>query len=107
MEDLHIIKLNWHQSGEDIAGDANGDGIVNIDDYEIWLNEYEGENPPPAPTIPGDYNGDGFVDGADFTLWQVSFGKTGPALVADGNNDRIVDAADYVIWMNNFGNVMQ
>ena len=107
LEDLHIIKLNWHQSGEDIAGDANGDGIVNIDDYEIWLNEYEGENPPPAPTIPGDYNGDGFVDGADFTLWQVSFGKTGPALVADGNNDRIVDAADYVIWMNNFGNVMQ
>jgi len=49
-------------------GDANGDGIVNIDDYVIWvshLNQSTGNG-----ASDGDFNADGSVDGVDFTIWQ-------------------------------------
>jgi hypothetical protein len=54
----------------DAGGDGNGDGVVNIDDYVIWLNNYQevlgGNNN-------GDYYPDDFIDGLDYTIWLNNF----------------------------------
>ncbi len=90
-----------------MLADANTDQIVDMNDYNIWLDDFVEANPeiipPPVPTIPGDYDLDGDVDGNDFLIWQRNFGSSGPALPADGNADGSVDAADYTVWRDNYG----
>jgi hypothetical protein len=55
----------------DVAGDGDGDGVVNIDDYVIWLNNYQevlgGNNN-------GDYYPDDFIDGLDYIIWLNNYG---------------------------------
>jgi hypothetical protein len=55
-----------------IAGDANGDGHVNGNDYYIWLTNY-------GTTVQngsgsGDFNGDLSVNGADYFIWLTHYG---------------------------------
>ncbi|MEM6330524.1 MAG: cytochrome c peroxidase [Planctomycetota bacterium] len=57
-----------------LAGDYNGDGVVDADDFQVWL------------TTVGSTEGD-----TDGLLW------------ADGNLDGVVDQADYAVWRNNLG----
>lgn len=52
-------------------GDANGDGIVNIDDYAIWVSHFNQSTGNGASD--GDFNADGSVDGVDFTIWQKNY----------------------------------
>lgn len=47
-------------------GDANGDGSVDILDYNIWRNEFLGI----STTKQSDFNNDGIVDILDFTIWR-------------------------------------
>lgn len=56
-----------------LAGDGNGDDVVDDADYTIWADNY-GIND--AARITGDFNGDGVVDDADYTLWADSYGQT-------------------------------
>jgi hypothetical protein len=55
----------------DVPGDGNGDGVVDIDDYVIWLNNYQevlgGNNN-------GDYYPDDYIDGLDFIIWLNNYG---------------------------------
>ncbi|MCP4713077.1 MAG: hypothetical protein GY869_30985, partial [Planctomycetes bacterium] len=57
--------------------DANGDGLVNQADLDIWLANY---NPLPSnyntPAI-GDWNLDTRIDGLDIALWQQNYNPTG------------------------------
>jgi acetyl esterase/lipase len=46
------------------AGDFDGDGDVDMDDYDLWREDF-GTNRAAA-----DGNGDGFIDAADFTVWR-------------------------------------
>lgn len=46
------------------TGDFNGDGVVNLADYETWRAAYG------ASSVAADGNGDGLVDGADYVLWR-------------------------------------
>lgn len=57
-----------------LDGDYNGDGIVDMDDYNSWRDSY------------------------GMTAEEIS----GP-LFADGNLDGLVDAADYTLWRDNLG----
>ncbi len=57
-----------------LDGDYNGDGIVDMDDYNSWRDSY------------------------GMTVEDIS----GP-LFADGNLDGVVDAADYSLWRDNLG----
>ena len=57
-----------------LAGDYDGDGVVDADDYAEWTAAF------------------------GMTIDDVS----GP-LKADGNGNGIVDAADYVVWRDNLG----
>ncbi|MHA2055718.1 MAG: sialidase family protein, partial [Candidatus Hodarchaeales archaeon] len=56
----------------DIDGDGDNDGDVDMDDYVIWLNNYQealGGN------TNGDYDPDDFVDGLDYIIWLNNFGQ--------------------------------
>ena len=51
-------------------GDANGDGLVNIADYVIWLTNY---NKNLSGASNGDFNSNGKVDGIDFIIWLKNY----------------------------------
>jgi len=51
-------------------GDANGDGLVNIADYSVWLTNY---NQILSGPIFGDFNSNGKVDGIDFIIWLKNY----------------------------------
>ena len=60
--------------GEEIQGDYNGDGVVNIADYTVWRDNLganltlNGENP--GAVTPG------VVDTEDYTFWKSRLGAT-------------------------------
>lgn len=54
-------------------GDANGDGIVDIIDYNIWRDEFIAVNTPLGGGFRADFNQDGTVDLVDFNIWRNAF----------------------------------
>jgi hypothetical protein len=85
------IDLGWFTDPDPVAGtytlrvlstalaigaDFNGDGLVDNDDYLIWLANLGN------PGGLGDANGDGRVDGRDFLIWQMQLG--GPGMPVPG-----------------------
>ena len=51
-------------------GDANGDGLVNIADYVIWISHYGQNISGPSNA---DFDGNGKVDGIDFIIWLKNY----------------------------------
>jgi hypothetical protein len=60
-----------------LAGDFNGDGDVDVKDFDVW-KRYYGARPIPSHAR-GDANLDGLVDGSDFLIWQSQMGMSEPA----------------------------
>lgn len=64
-----------------VAGDFNGNGVVDAADYVVWREAFGTNN-----TLSG--NGDetdgsaGVVDDADYQYWRARFGNSGPAASA-------------------------
>jgi uncharacterized repeat protein (TIGR03803 family) len=56
-----------------IPGDINGDGLVDVADYNIWAANVGKTG---AAWCQGDLNGDGLVDVADYNMWAANVGKT-------------------------------
>jgi len=56
-------------------GDANGDNLVNTDDFRAFYNHYD----QPGAQTQGDFNHDGRVDFADFQLLERWFGQSATA----------------------------
>ena len=54
-----------------LAGDFNGDGIVDAADYVVWRNNV-GQF---GSSLSADGNGDGTVDLADYGIWKANFGR--------------------------------
>jgi uncharacterized protein YjiK len=54
-----------------VPGDADNDGDVDIDDYLIWLNNYNQLKSGPQF---GDFNNTGKVDGLDYIIWLTNYG---------------------------------
>ncbi|MEN1679068.1 MAG: sulfatase-like hydrolase/transferase [Planctomycetota bacterium] len=55
-------------------GDFNGDGVVSLDDYQLWKSEFGASGASLA-----DGNLDGVVDAADFSVWRDAFSAAGGA----------------------------
>lgn len=52
------------------AGDANGDGRVDNEDYKVWLDEFRSKQGRRS-----DFDKNGRVDGVDYALWHINYGK--------------------------------
>lgn len=86
--------------------DANGDGEVNMIDYQVWARQFEEDFPEmdvrPAPTLVGDYNFDRVVDYEDYLFWTFDFGRRDAGLWADQDSNFIVDHRDLLLWSKSF-----
>ncbi|MBB6429294.1 PEP-CTERM sorting domain-containing protein [Algisphaera agarilytica] len=54
-----------------LAGDYNGNGVVDAADYTVWQDSFGS-----TTDLAADGNGNGVVDAADYTVWQDNFGNT-------------------------------
>jgi hypothetical protein len=52
-----------------VAGDFDGDGMVNQQDYQAWKAHFGAAN-----NLAADGNGNGVIDAADYVVWRNSFG---------------------------------
>ena len=59
-----------------LAGDYNGDSIVDAADYIVWRST-EGQSV--AASTGADGNGDGVIDDSDFDVWRTHFGQIASA----------------------------
>lgn len=64
-----------------LLGDGNGDGIVDLADFDIWFRNV-GRINANGPSE-GDFNSDGIVDALDFDIWFKNVGKTNPSPAGD------------------------
>ncbi|HEY3392466.1 MAG TPA: PQQ-dependent sugar dehydrogenase [Lacipirellulaceae bacterium] len=58
-----------------VAGDYNGDGEVDVEDYNAWRASFGVSSQPNFP--PADGNRNGVVDAADYVIWRKAFGSGG------------------------------
>jgi PEP-CTERM motif-containing protein len=70
---IYLDNFRVETDGEQLPGDANGDGSVTDADYTIWADNYDIS---PATFEMGDFNGDGGVSDADYTIWADNYGAT-------------------------------
>ena len=56
-----------------VAGDYNGNGIVDAADYTVWRNTLR---PSVTPGTGADGTGDGVINQADYNFWKSRFGAT-------------------------------
>jgi hypothetical protein len=56
-----------------LPGDASGDGLVDVADYDIWAAHVGATN---ATWTMGDLNGDGLANVADYDIWAANVGRT-------------------------------
>ncbi len=52
-----------------IYGDADGDGDVDENDYNIWRSHYNPTTLQSGGSTIGDFNSSGIVDGLDYVIW--------------------------------------
>jgi hypothetical protein len=67
----HIYRLDFV-----LAGDNNGDGLVDAADYVIWRDNLGTSGH--ARYTAGDADGDGDVDQNDYLAWRANFGNVAP-----------------------------
>ncbi|MEM1027817.1 MAG: PEP-CTERM sorting domain-containing protein [Planctomycetota bacterium] len=60
-----------------LAGDYNGNGVVDAADYTVWADNFGS-----TAALAADGNGNGVVDAADYTIWADNFGTS--AAVSQG-----------------------
>ncbi|QDT68262.1 Soluble aldose sugar dehydrogenase YliI precursor [Planctomycetes bacterium MalM25] len=67
------------------AGDFNGDGEVDGDDYALWREEYGVSSPSGA-----DGNADGVVNAADYTIWRDAVAAQDASAVPEPSSGAVV-----------------
>ncbi|MEM7680781.1 MAG: glycosyl hydrolase 53 family protein [Planctomycetota bacterium] len=67
--------------GAALPGDANGDGAVDLLDFDVLAQNFGSATSAGASS--GDFNGDGAVDLLDFDVLAQNFGATSPGVVPE------------------------
>ncbi|MEM1027614.1 MAG: PEP-CTERM sorting domain-containing protein, partial [Planctomycetota bacterium] len=65
---LSVVAINL------LAGDYNGNGVVDAADYTVWADNFGSTS-----ALAADGNGNGVVDAADYTIWADNFGTSAAA----------------------------
>ncbi|MEM7680496.1 MAG: glycoside hydrolase family 30 beta sandwich domain-containing protein [Planctomycetota bacterium] len=77
------VTFTWPGAVIAIEGDANGDGVVDLLDFDILAQNFgAGPGAVGGETI-GDFNADGAVNLLDFDVLAQNFGATAPAVVPE------------------------
>ena len=83
--------------------DYNNNGIVDLEDYQMWLIYYD-----EFPIYFGDLSHDGIINETDYLLFLEAFGHnvSDPEYnpEADYNSNGIIDLVDYQIWILHYRN---
>lgn len=66
-----LYKLSVVADVTPLAGDYNGDGIVDAADYTVWRNHMGA-----AMVLPNETSSPGVVDHLDYEVWKVNFGAS-------------------------------
>jgi endonuclease I len=74
-----------------LAGDYNGDGVVNSGDYLVWRRT-DGQTGVTAYSG-ADGDGNGTINNADFNVWRLHFGQTAPGSGAELSSAAIPEPA--------------
>ncbi|MBB6429293.1 PQQ-dependent sugar dehydrogenase [Algisphaera agarilytica] len=74
-----------------LAGDYNGNGIVDAADYTVWQDSFGS-----TFDLEADGNGNGVIDAADYTVWQDNFGNTLPV---GGSSLTIIPEPASLAWV--------
>ncbi|HEX2473607.1 MAG TPA: PQQ-dependent sugar dehydrogenase [Lacipirellulaceae bacterium] len=74
-----VYRINTNAT---VAGDYNGDGDVDVDDYNTWRASFGLSSQPNFP--PADGNRNGVVDTADYVIWRKAFGAAGAGSSFEG-----------------------
>ena len=84
--------------------DLTGDGMIDNDDLDAWLDEAAYAAGFDSPFKYGDANLDGSVDVTDFNLWNsANFTANSRWDLGDFNGDGVTDTSDFNLWnTNNF-----
>ena len=82
LRDGHLVFLEDTSRLTAVAGDFNGDGVVNLADYTVWR-----DNLGTASESAINHAGDGVagVDASDYQVWKSNFGAGGAATVSSVN----------------------
>ncbi|UCE15299.1 MAG: hypothetical protein JSV12_05290 [Candidatus Bathyarchaeota archaeon] len=60
------------------GGDADLNGLVELDDFDIWLDNFGKKSNKCPPGLYPDFNSDEYVDMLDFFVWRENFGANVP-----------------------------
>jgi hypothetical protein len=102
-DDIDALTSAIVAGGSVATFDLSGDGLLSMDDLEMWLQIAGGENLGPGRAfLFGDANLDGFVDGLDFIAWnQHRFTSDSAWSHGEFNLDGVVDGLDFIDWNAN------
>ena len=97
-DDINLLQANIVNGTHLAACDLNEDGLTNMLDRDIWL-EQAGIELLGAAFAQADANLDGAVDASDFNIWNANkFSSTSEFCSGDFNSDGVVDTSDFNIW---------
>jgi len=97
-----VLQVDVQQGSGNVPGDANGDGAVNLADFNALKNNFGGS----GGLSQGDFTGDNLINLADFNILKENFGRIGPPptqIPGDTNGDKQVNLVDFNVVKNNFG----
>jgi hypothetical protein len=77
-----------------LAGDYNGDGMVDNIDYVVWRKSMN-QSVPPFSGADGD--GDGVIDQDDYDVWRANFGSSAAAATGTAAALTVTDAGSNVV----------